>query len=198
MLRKGWWITRHPECVNIVYVEGLSPDGAVNGNAPNLFNDLRAVLQVDRDGEPQIAGSWTATSEPGRFYTEVQKEDPRGAARIAFGQYKSWSVGQHPRNRPETAHEALVQVKDIDVHRDLNEDYDRNGDAVFTGMFGINQHWGYDLAEKDIGRASAGCLVGRTRSGHRQFMGLIKGDPRFAANRGFRFMTAVMPASDLA
>lgn len=198
MIRKGWWITRHPACVNIIYVEGLNPDGTPNGNVPNKFNDLRVVLRIDEAGEPQVVNSWEATSEPGTFYVKVKKEDPRGAARIAFGQYKSWCVGMHPRSRPEVAHEALVQVKDITVHRDLNEDFERSGDAVFTGLFGINQHWGYDLPKEDIGNASAGCLVGRTRAGHRQFMSLVKADPRYGANRGFRFMTAVMEAKDLA
>jgi len=198
MRNKGWWITRHPECINIVYVEGLNPDGTPNEDAPNIFNDLRLLLRVNRSGNPEVVGCWEATSEPGTYYTKIKKEDPRGAARIAFGQYKSWSVGMHPRNKPEVAHEALVQVGDITVHRDLNEDFKREGDAAFTGLFGINQHWGYDMPRNNIGNASAGCLVGRTKSGHREFMALIQADPRYIANRGFRFMTAVMPASDLA
>lgn len=61
-----------------------------------------------------------------------------------------------------------------------------------------NQHWGYDMAKTDIGNASAGCLVGRGKSGHRQFTALVKADPRYAATPGFRFMTAVMPASAVA
>ena len=121
-----------------------------------------------------------------------------GAARIAYGQYKSWSVGMHPRSSPTTAHEALVQVKDITVYRDLNEDFQRDGDKTFTGLFGINQHWGYDMPKNNIGNASAGCLVGRTKSGHREFMALVKADPRYIASRGFRFMTTVIPASDIA
>ena len=195
--KQGWWITRHPECVNIVYVEGLDADGSLNDDAPNVFNDLRLLLRVNRSGNPEIVGSWEATSEPGTYFTKLKKEDPRGAARIAFGQYKSWSVGMHPRGKPSVAHEALVQVKDITVCRDLNEDFERTGDATFTGLFGINQHWGYDMPKNSIGNASAGCLVGRTKSGHREFMALVKADPRYGASRGFRFMTAVMPASGL-
>lgn len=197
MLKKGWWITRHPDCVNIVYVEGLDVDGTPNDDAPNVFNDLRLVLRVGHDGQAEIAGSWEGTTEPGKYYTEIRKEDPRGAARIALGQYKSWCVGLHPRSKPAVAHEALVQVKDIVVYRDLNEDYERDGDPTDTGQFGINQHWGYDMARHDIGNASAGCLVGRTKAGHREFMALVKGDPRYGASRGFRFMTAVMLAADL-
>jgi hypothetical protein len=194
---ESWWITRHPDCINIVYVEGLDADGSINDDAPNIFNDLRLLLRVNRSGNAEIVGCWEATSEPGTYFTKLKKEDPRGAARIAFGQYKSWSVGMHPRSTPTVAYEALVQVKDITVCRDLNEDFERNGDATFSGLFGINQHWGYDMPKNNIGNASAGCLVGRTKNGHREFMSLVKADPRYGASRGFRFMTAVMPASSL-
>jgi len=195
--RKGWWITRHPDCINIIYVEGLDPDGTTNNDEPNVFNDLRLLLRINRSGNPEISGSWVATSEPGTYFTKIRKLDPRGAARIAFGQYKSWAVGMHPRGSPKVAHEALVQVKDVTVCRDLNEDFERSDDATFVGLFGINQHWGYDKAKGDVGNASAGCLVGRLVVGHREFMSMVKADPRYGANRGFRFMTAVMPALDL-
>lgn len=197
MLKKNWWITRHPDCVNIVYVEGLNADGTRNDNAPNVFNDLRVVLRINSSGEPEIAGSWEGTTGPGHYYVKVKKLDPQGAARIALGQFKSWSVGMHPRGNPAIAHEALVQVKEVTVYRDLNEDFQRDGDAKFTGLFGINQHAGYNRPVNDIGNASAGCLVGRTKGGHQAFMVLVKTDPRYIANRGFRFMTTVITATEL-
>ena len=193
MTTEGQWLNRHPECVNIIYVEGMDPDGQANTDAPNEFNDLRLLLRVNRAGNPEIVESWEATSEPGRVHTVIKKLDPRGAARIAFGQYKAWSVGTHKAGKP-SAHEALVQTLPIKVHRDLNEDFERTGDAVFEGLFGINQHWGFDLPRNDIGSAGAGCLVGRTKTGHRQFMQLCKADPRFVVSNGYRFMTTVMPA----
>ncbi len=196
MQRQGFWLNRHPECVNIVYIEGIDPDGTPNSDAPNAFNDLRLILRVNRAGNPVIVDAWEATSEPGRHYTLVEKLDPNGAARIAFGQYKAWSVGTHMAGRP-SAHEALVQTRPIRVHRDLDQDFERAGDRVFEGMFGINQHWGFDLPKADIGRASAGCLVGRTRSGHRAFMAIVRSDPRFVVNNSYRFMTTVMPAGAL-
>ena len=61
----------------------------------------------------------------------------------------------------------------------------------------MNQHWGFDLPKADIGRASAGCLVGRTKAGHRAFMTLCKGDPRYTTNHSYRFLTAVLPAADV-
>ncbi|MEO8467736.1 MAG: peptidoglycan-binding protein, partial [Gammaproteobacteria bacterium] len=181
MLAAKQWISRHPDCVNVVYVEGMDADGTANDDAPNVFNDLRLVLRVNRTGNPEIVQRWDATTEPGKYYTSVRKLDPRGATRIAFGQYKAWSVGMHRAGTP-TAHEALVQTAPISVFRDLNEDFERRGDAEVDGLFGINQHWGYDLPKSDIGRASAGCLVGRTKSGHRAFMKLCKADPRYVAN----------------
>jgi hypothetical protein len=197
MREEGHWICRHPECVNIVYVEGMDADGSKNTDAPNIFNDLRVALRINQAGNPQIADLWEATSEPGSHYTLLEKLDPRGAARIAFGQYKAWSMGIHMAGRP-SAHEALVQTAPIPVHRDLNEDFERAGDKVFTGLFGINQHWGFDLVKSDIGRASAGCLVGRTKAGHRAFLQLCRNDPRYMANNSYRFITTVIPADSVA
>jgi hypothetical protein len=196
MQSAGHWLSRHPDCVNVVYVEGMDADGTANTDAPNVFNDLRMVLRVSRAGTPDIAEMWEATTEPGKHYTLIEKLDPRGAARIAFGQYKSWSVGTHMAGRP-SAHEALVQTASIRVFRDLNQDFERTGDQMFEGMFGVNQHWGFDLPKSDIGRASAGCLVGRAKAGHRAFMALCKSDPRYTANNSYRFLTTVLPAADV-
>jgi hypothetical protein len=192
MQAAGHWLCRHPDCVNIVYIEGMDPDGVRNIDEPNVFNDLRLVLRINRAGNPQVVETWEATTEPGKHFT-IKKLDSRGAARIVFGQYKAWSVGTHMSGRP-SAHEALVQTAPIRVHRDLNEDFERTGDAVFDGLFGINQHCAFDIPKSDIGRASAGCLVGRTMAGHRAFMALCKADPRYTANNSYRFLTAVLPA----
>jgi hypothetical protein len=83
----------------------------------------------------------------------------------------------------------------VTVCRDLNKDFKREGDGRDTGLFGINQHWGYDLPANDLGRSSAGCLVGRTREGHRAFMRLIKTDPRYQSDPAFRFSTTILPAA---
>lgn len=191
MVAKGYSFVRHPTCINIVYVEGMSPDGTANGNAPNRFNDLRMVIRCDAEGVPR-ADLWDGTTEPGKYYTE-HRENAAGAARIAFGQYKAWHVGIHPHD----PHEALVQVDEIVVCRDGNEDFNRVGDPEDRGLFGINQHWGWDLPTNDIKNASAGCLVGRTKAGHRAFMALVKADARFKVSNGYRFQTAVMPAAEV-
>ena len=197
LLAKNFWVCRHPDATNIVYVEGMDVDGTVNANAPNEFNDSRFVLRINRAGNPVIADTWEATTEPGKFFTIGPEANPDGAARIAFGQYKAWAVGIH-RKGTKTAHEALVQVAPIDIFRDKNRDFKRDGDTSVHGLFGINQHSGLDVAKSDIRKASAGCLVGRTVAGHRAFMALCKADPRFTSNNGYRFVTAVLPAADIA
>jgi hypothetical protein len=45
---------------------------------------------------------------------------------------------------------------------------------------------------KDSG---AGCLIGRTKAGHRQFMKLVKTDARYQASNGYSFTTAVLPVA---
>lgn len=195
MIRRGYFINRHPDCRNIVYLEGVDPDGVLNNDAPNVFNDLRIVFSIDGDGVPTIGNAiWDGTTEPGAKWT-FSPMNPRGAARIAFNQFKAWSVGTHHPGSA-AAHEALVQVEPIDVYRDLNKDFQRVGDRLYTGLFAINQHWGYDAPRSDLGNSSAGCLVGRTKSGHRAFMSLIKGDPRYIMSHGYRFMTAVLPGDE--
>jgi peptidoglycan hydrolase-like protein with peptidoglycan-binding domain len=191
------WYARAPGQVNIVYIEGANEDGTPNEDRPNEFNDRRMVLAI-QDQRPKIVGNWEGTTEPGRYWTETPM-NPRGAARIAFGQYKAWCVGFHHRDKPKLSHEALVQVGIIKVHRDLNKDYKRVGDFVEEGdSFAVNQHWGYDNPKDNLGQSSAGCLVGRTKDGHREFMALLKADPRYESNHGYRFMTTVIAGDKFA
>ena len=196
MKKKKYFICRHPDCKNIIYLEGVNPDGSLNSDIHNVFNDLRIVFTVDTNGKPDFSSSiWEGTTEPGDFWT-FHPMNPKGAARIAFNQYKAWVVGTHMLGTPQ-AHEALTQVEPVSVYRDLNMDFKRLGDELDTGLFGINQHWGYDAPLGDLGTTSAGCLVGRTKNGHRKFMELIKDDPRYNVNNSYRFVTAVMPGDEI-
>jgi lysozyme family protein len=184
-----FWIARHKDCCNIFYIEGMDEDGSANANTPNQFNDLRVVIRCTAAGVPKIVGQWQATTEPSRYWT-LRPMNPGGAARIAFGQWKCWNIGTH-----HNSHEALVQTAPLTVYRDKNKDYSRLDDVQDTGLFGINQHWGYDLPKNDLGNSSAGCLVGRMKKGHREFMALIKQDARYkAAGGSYKFMTTIMPA----
>ena len=190
---KGYTIDRGVGEKNIIYVEGMHPDGRLNDDAFNVWNDSRFLIEF-KNGKPEIVGAWEATTEPGRYYT-MNPMNAGGAARIAFGQYKSWQIGTHGAADP---HEALIQTGGtVTVYRDLNQDGTRTGDRMDTGYFGINQHWGGDSHTSDIGAWSAGCLVGRTRDGHQKFMALCKQDPRYQNNRGYVFQATVIPGDDL-
>ena len=175
--------------INIVYVEGMGTDGTFNIDEPNQFNDVRMVL----DSNLRLIECWSATTEPGRWYTN-NPINPKGAARIAFGQYKAWRVGTHGNSEP---HEALIQVAPVKVFRDRNKDMKRTEDITEEDLFGINQHWGYDYPVENIGLASAGCLVGRLRSGHRVFMAIVKRDIRYVLNSNNIFSTIIIPGNDL-
>jgi hypothetical protein len=192
MLAQNYQVFTGSKEYNIVYIEGMNGDWSLNSDTPNGFNDRRIVIEVV-NGVPKIVDHWQATTEPGRYYT-LNPMNPGGAARIKFGQYKAWAVGMHGNAE---RHEALVQVESITVHRDFNKDFMRTGDKLDTGLFFVNQHWGYDAPSNDIKNASAGCLVGRMRQGHREFMALIKQDRRYVANNDYVFYTTILPGDDL-
>lgn len=191
MLRKGYTVDEGPDVVNIAYVAGVSEDGVPNANRTNAFDDARVIFRVV-DGKPVLLGAWQATIETGKRYTESPIVQG-GAARIAFDQFKAWQVGYH-----RGQYEALVQTGGpVAIYRDANADYNREGDILQTGYFGINQHHAYDAPKDNIGAHSAGCLVGRMIKGHREFMAFAKSDKRYRANRAFVFSTAVLEAKDL-
>jgi hypothetical protein len=195
MVAKGYNISRQPGTYNIVYVEGVELDGTLNGDGLNSFNDLRLVIQINDMGKPVIVDKWVATTEPGSFWTN-NPMNPGGAARIKFGQYKAWNVGAHI-TKSTNQWPALVQVRNVTVHRDFNQDGFRTGDKLDTGLFGINQHHANDSSRNDIGRWGAGCLVGRTEFGHNQFMDIIMKDKRYKANKEYLFETTIIPGDDL-
>jgi hypothetical protein len=193
MLAKNYEVFTNPKEYNIVYVEGINGDWTLNSDAANAFNDRRIVIEIV-DGVPKIVDHWQATTEPGSKYTH-NPMNPKGAARIQFGQYKAWRVGKHGTSNP---HEALVQCGNITVCRDFNKDFKRTGDELDTGdYFAVNQHWGYDYSSNDIKGASAGCLVGRLTEGHREFMAIVKQDRRYLQNNSYTFYTTIISGDDL-
>lgn len=185
MRREGYQLFTKPGELNIIYVEGADKNGTPNTDKIDEWNDRRIVL----DSQLEMVGNWVGTTEPGWKYT-ANPLNPGGAFRIAFGQYKSWVVGMHKGN-----HEALVQVAPVRGHRDRNRDGLRTGDSIVVGIYGINQHWGGDSLK--VGGWSAGCLVGKTRDGHRQFMQLVKTDIRYRQNPNYIFWTTILPGDKL-
>lgn len=188
-LRLNHLIFSKLEELNIVYIEGVDLDGKLNDDRMNEWNDVRLIYRIQKCGVPEVLGKWKATSEPGIKYT-LNPLNSGGCFRIAFGQYKSWAVGWHKD------HEALVQVGEVRGHRDRNQDGFRTGDPIVVGSnFGINQHWGYDMPRVD--GASAGCLVGQTKDGHREFMKIVKTDPRYQTDKNYVFWTSILDGSKL-
>lgn len=188
MQRQGHFIARGRARYNIVYVEGMRPDGTLNDDQPNEWNDCRLIIEIPDLEHPDIIGAWNGTTEPGDQYTYYPLNDG-GAFRIAFGQFRAWCVGVH-KDEP-----ALVQVADIEGYRDANKDFQRTGDKLVKGLFGVNQHHGWDMVQ--VNNASAGCLVGRSVTGHRTFISLITGDRRYRVSHGYVFWTAIIPGDKL-
>ena len=197
MQLKKYWFARLPGYFNIVYVEGANKDGSINNDEPDIFNDRRIVIEFE-DGKPKFRGNFQATTEPGKPFT-INPVNPKGAARIAFDQFKAWRVGFHHGLSGTDNHEALVQVDKVTVHRDLDKNFVRTGDKTDVGSsFGINQHAGHKASGDKIGKSSAGCLVGNTDVDHKEFMKIIKADLRFKkASQGYKFITTVIAGDDL-
>lgn len=199
MQRQGFFVARLPDFLTIVYLEGSDNRGRPIPNEPDRWNDRRIVLTIGAGRRPVIVHNAEATSEPGKEPTEKQRHG-RGAPRIALGQRRAWAVGIHdgPHSPP---HEALKQVGVVMVCRDVNGDNEREGDVV-KRTTGINQHSSLQDMPERVGNFSAGCLVARNDLDHKEFMALVKTDPRFKAARkagkDYRFFTAVIRAKDLA
>jgi peptidoglycan hydrolase-like protein with peptidoglycan-binding domain len=193
-MSKGFYFSVDPKAPNICYCEGVSHDGRLVEDVPDHFNDAR-VMWVVRDGIPEILAAWQGTCEPGRHYT-VNPMNPNGCARIEFGQYRAWELGYH---NWDTNHPALIQVGPVTVARDLNQDMIRTDDKRFTGDgFGINQHHGWDNPPSYIGRASAGCLVGRSPREHiHGFMSKVRDDVRRTKGIGYIYSTTIIPGTEL-
>ena len=185
----GYKLDKGPGEINIAYAEGHDRDGNRNDNKPGYWNDVRMAFTYEGD-KPRLLGAWTATTQPGPYYT-VKPLNAAGAANIFPGQYKAWKVALH-----RGQYEALCQRGTLKLTRDRNKDYKREGDAVEVGDYeGINQHHGANASE--VGPHSAGCLVGKMVDGHESFMFACKSDPRFKANRDFVFTSAILMQSEV-
>jgi hypothetical protein len=199
MQAKKFFVARLPGFFTIVYVEGSDKNGRHNVDTFNVFNDRRTVFHFDKNGSPVMDLNVLCTTEPGRFFTNSPL-NADGAARIAFGQYKAWAVGiHHPELTAPRRHEALVQAGNISIFRDKNKDGIRPGDKQVTvgSGAGINQHSGLNQPAGDIGKLSAGCLVGQNDAEHKKFMKVVRAEPRFLVNHGYKFMTTIIAGDDL-
>lgn len=121
------------EC-NLIGLEGINPDGQLNKDELDKWNDLIGVLKFNSSGIPYFDCLYRGTTEPGRFYT-INPLNPNGAARLVPGQYTAWQLGLH-RGRP-----GLVQCAPLSIQRDRNKDGSRAGDVLTVeNWIGINIH----------------------------------------------------------
>jgi hypothetical protein len=190
MISKGYTVNNGG--LNIAVLEGVNSDGTLNNDAPDRFNDLLIVW--DSDGkQPRLLQRHVCTCEPGKYYTDYPL-NPKGAARIAFGQYRAWRIGFHQNKRD---HEALVQVDTVCVYRDENKDGKRTGDKLDCGLFGINIHHGYDTPiGGSIGRHSAGCTVIPSRANLRALLDLLKKSTAYQTSRNHVFTVTFIAGDD--
>ncbi|SDB17499.1 peptidoglycan-binding domain-containing protein [Belnapia rosea] len=196
LIRYNHWLCRHPDCVNIVYVEGMDEQGRVVPRRRDAFDDLRLLLRIASGGCPEIVGAWSATTASGRLAVETPAE-PEGAPRLAAGQHRAWVVGRTAIGT-ELEQEALIQVLPVLVTRDANRDFRRDGDPPERGIFLIDQHGGHDAPRERVGGIGAGCLVGRSQAGHGSFMARLRDDPRWRVNAAHVFTTSILQAKEVA
>ena len=196
LIRHSHWLCRHPDCVNIVYVEGMDEQGCKVPRRHDAFDDLRLLLRIASGGRPEIVGAWCATTASGRPAVETPAE-PEGAPRLAAGQHRAWVVGRTAIGT-ELEQEALIQVLPVLVTRDANRDFQRDGDPTERGIFLIDQHGGHNAPRERVGGVGAGCLVGRSQTGHGRFMARLRDDPRWRVNAAHVFTTSVLQAKEVA
>lgn len=190
MQAKSYWIGRHPKYVNFACVEGTDIDGSANDDAPNQFKAIKLAIRMSDAGIPQCIGKWIVTTQPSRYWTE-NPMNPNGAARVCPGQWKSWVMGEYHGNP------AWVQAGELAVQRDPNATYKRYGPIYRGSDFGIHNHQDYGYPRNDEGRSSAGCWVTWKESDHEQFIELSRGDARYRASNGYRFIGNLLLHSDL-
>jgi hypothetical protein len=143
--------------LNIIYLEGINCDlQTVNSDKIDFWNDVRAIVSNTGD----VLLCCAATTEPGWYWRKNPMNDG-GAAQLAFGQHlDAWQIGDH------RGQDALIQCGSLRIFRDKNEDGSRKGDAIDVGCdFGLNQHTTSN-APDNVGRWSAGCLVGQYPDTH--------------------------------
>ncbi len=181
-------LNTNPGEINVVYFRGLDSNGHWNGNEPFVYNDRRTVLVIS-DGVPTFTGNWLATCDPGEYYWENPMND-KGCADIKAWQFQAWSVGDHKGQN------ALIQSDTITVLRGEQRTEDTADDfRIDQHSVGIGQDNNYG---DPVGRWSAGCMVGASRSEHDdEFMPIVQASTPEKANPGScKHWTTVINGND--
>lgn len=137
-----------------------------NNKEQDKFNDL-ILLFIVKNNVIILLSCLAATTEAGNYYRHFPL-NPKGCAKLLYGQYKAWAIGVH-----NNKHEALVQVFSVPVVRD---------NVLFEeGLFGINIHHGY--SSSNIDKHSAGCQVIQDKQEFNKFLNTVKSDPNYLKNK---------------
>lgn len=204
MVDKDYPVSTGARRWNIVAVEGMNPDGTLNTDRPDRFNDLRLLIEMASPGQftpfkEMIAHVSACTTEPGTAATFHPRVLARGGAfRIAFGHYpECWRVGFH---KGDPGHPCLRQIPGSPVmgYRDFNRNQIRDKADKLVRADGINWHgtkpgWIGEL----VGLWSEGCNTDKIWAEHLDFMGLIYQDPRYLADKDFKFSGTVISGVEL-
>jgi hypothetical protein len=170
------------------YLAATNPDGSTNNDKINKFNDLRCLVEIDRNGVVTVKGCWYATVDAGWYY-RYHPMNPGGALQVDRDkQFIGCScVGVHGASR----YEALVQAGWITGTRDKDANGPTPNDLPTAGNNqGSNDHHAFNAEEVD--QNSAGCCVGQSQASHEKFMKLIKSDRRYLCNNGYRFARTIL------
>lgn len=122
----------------------------------NNYDDIFCLL-YQHNGDNYIWVDKEFTTDPGIYYLQKELLSPKGCGILAEGQYR----GMHEIGLHRGKYEAFVQVKPCKVFRDRNKDnyLDFDLKTIETGLFGVNQHHGYETQFVD--NNSAACQVHR-------------------------------------
>lgn len=196
MEERGYEVNREMDAANIVYVSGVSENFTKNADERDGWNDLRAILSFTRKGMPYILFSATASTAPGEISRKSKAaEKLGGVATVVPGQYRAWKMGFH---KGKKNHPALVQCAPVNIWRDSDVDGKSEGEKIYKGVFGINQHsTAPGFSGKKVGAHSAGCLVGKDWEAHIAFIEVLKSTSAYMKDPEHVFLTTVISGSDL-
>jgi hypothetical protein len=142
-----------------IFFEGLNPDGTVNSDEVNLFNDLCVLVDFEKES---IKNVFLCTTEPGwKFRRNPLSSD--GWAMIDFGYQRCWKIGSHV-TKTSNQYPALIQTGGaVKVWRNKLSNGNRKTGKLFIGWYGINIHTtnndDVDFDVSVVNGWSAGCLV---------------------------------------
>jgi hypothetical protein len=181
---------------NIFYLAGTNPDGTLNGDRVNWFNDLRCLVSIRSTGLVTKHGVWIATVDAGNYWRGSRRMNPAGALQVDKNvQFLGLSsIGLHGAKQ----YPALVQSGVLTATRDRTGDGRTADDTEDKGShFGSNDHYAYDAPVDNVGKHSAGCCVGRTISGHEKFMQFLRGDRRYRCSNAYRWHRSILDGSKI-